>query len=114
MSAIQEFTFFFLPESYPRREARIYFQEDTFFWEIILIETITYSGEIVAGNYAESGNAETIEQAYQDLFNCMCISIDKNINNTDLKIIEIKNHSTSLISLNEQKILISDEAITIS
>jgi len=34
MSAIQEFTFFFLPENYPRREARIYFQENKFFGKL--------------------------------------------------------------------------------
>jgi len=44
----------------------------------------------------------------------MLISIDKDVANTDLKLVEIKNHTTSLISLDKQKTLIDDQTINIS
>ena len=43
----------------------------------------------------------------------MLISIDKDVANTDLKLVEIKNHTTPLISLDEQKNLIDDKTIKI-
>jgi hypothetical protein len=113
MSTIQEFTFFFNPDAYPRREARIYSNEDKFFWEIIGTEIITFSGEVIGGHYTGSGSADNITQAFQELYNCMRINIDRNIDNVDFSLIKIQNHNFPLISVDEQITLINNESIQI-